>query len=93
LAISNFFDSMMSYLKELPIISVELQFVFFVRILKFCYEDLNRVLLLQGHKVKEEIIIELRSCLRTLQRVTVDNDNYSGLCVLFFLSTLYVYML
>jgi hypothetical protein len=84
-------DSIMGYLKEFLIITIELQMLFLVRILKYFYGDLNRELS-SCKTLNEKAILEYRSYLRTLQQATEDIDKYFGMCVLLFLYTLYVYI-
>jgi hypothetical protein len=86
----SYLDSTISYVKELPMISIELQFIFLTSLVKGFYEDINQEL--RKTSLEEKVLCDIRSYLSSMQIISERLDRDFGLSLLLFLVCLNVYI-
>jgi 7tm Chemosensory receptor len=86
----NYVESIISYVKELPMMSIELQFIFLTSLVKGFYKDINQEL--TKERLDEKTLCEIRSYLNALQNTSERLDRDFGLSLLLFLVCLNVYL-
>lgn len=86
----NYIKSFLSYVKELPMMSIELQFIFLTSLVKGFYKDVNHELM--KTRVEEKTLCDIRSYLNSMQNMSERLDRDFGLSLLLFLVCLNVYL-
>jgi hypothetical protein len=86
----SYLHSTISYVKELPMMSIELQFIFLTSLVKGFYEDINQELM--KTKVGEKTLCDIRLYLNSMQNISERLDRDFGLSLLMFLVCLNVYI-
>jgi 7tm Chemosensory receptor len=86
----SYLDSIISYVKELPMMSIELQFIFLTSLVKGFYKDINEEL--KKTSVEEKTLCDIRSYLNSMQNISERLDRAFGLSLLLFLVCLNVYI-
>lgn len=86
----SYLQSCISFIKELPMMSIELQFIFLTSLIKGFYKDINQELM--KTRVDEKTLGDIRSYLNSLQNMSEKLDKEFGLTLLLFLVCLNVYL-